>query len=228
MNILFIGNSYTFFSNLPDIFALLCRTNGHTVRVDSVTCGGRRLFENLNDSRDALNPNDDYARKIDELITKFKYDALFLQEHSCHPLINCEEFFAGVKGLPSIINAKRTILYATWGRADGSDTLAQFGWTREFMTRELYRRYCEAAAYVEADVSPVGLCFAEIVDKLPEIELYDPDKSHPSYIGTCVAALCHYKTLFGDMPKDFSALKLDDIIAARLAEAVDTTTSRQA
>ena len=41
MNILFIGNSYTYFSDLPVLFSSLCAANGHKVRVDSVICGGR-------------------------------------------------------------------------------------------------------------------------------------------------------------------------------------------
>ena len=41
MNILFIGNSYTYFSDLHDLFSSLCAANGQDVRVDSVTCGGR-------------------------------------------------------------------------------------------------------------------------------------------------------------------------------------------
>ncbi len=221
MNILFIGNSYTYFSDLPALFANLCRANGQDVRVDSVTCGGRKLYENLNEFCSDLNPHDDYAKKIAELLDEVEYDVLFLQEHSCHPLLNPQLFLAGVVGLSTVIGAWRTVLYATWGRADGSDTLSHFGWTRESMTEGLYDAYCQAAQIAHAEVSPVGLCFAAIVDKYPEIDLYDPDKSHPSYAGSCVAALSHYKTVFGEMPSDLSALKLDSEVAAKLAGIVD-------
>ena len=67
----------------------------------------------------------------------------------------------------------------------------------------------------------MGLCFAKAVETTPEIDLYDPDKSHPSYAGTCVAALSHYKTVFGEMPQDLSALKLDREAAAKLVAIVD-------
>ena len=221
MNILFIGNSYTYFSDLPALFSSLCAVNGHDVRVDSVTCGGRRLHENLNAFCNDFNPDDDYSKKISELVEENEYDVLFLQEQSCLPILNPQMFLAGVVGLSTIIGAWRTVLYATWGRADGSDTLTHFGWTRESMTKDLYDAYCQAAEIAHAEVSPVGLCFAKIVESHPEIDLYDPDKSHPSYAGTCVAALSHYKTVFGEMPRDLSALKLDGDVAAVLAEAVD-------
>ena len=221
MNILFIGNSYTYFSDLPTLFSSLCAANGQEVRVDSVTCGGRRLYENLNEFASDFNPDDEYSKKISELVEENEYDVLFLQEQSCLPILNPQMFLAGVVGLSTIIGAWRTVLYATWGRADGSDTLAHFGWTRESMTKGLYDAYCQAAEIAHAEVSPVGLCFAALVESHPEIDLYDPDKSHPSYAGTSGAALSHYKTVFGEMPRDLSVLKLDGDVAAVLAEAVD-------
>lgn len=221
MNILFIGNSYTYFSDLPTLFADLCRSNGQDVRVDSVTCGGRKLYENLNEFCSDLNPHDDYAKKIAELLEEVEYDVLFLQEQSCLPILNPQMFLAGAVGLSTVIGAWRTVLYATWGRADGSDTLTHYGWTRESMTGGLHDAYCHAAALVHGEVSPVGLCFAAAVEKHSEIDLYDPDKSHPSYAGSCVAALCHYKTVYGEMPSDLSAFALDGEVAAKLAAIVD-------
>ena len=221
MNILFIGNSYTYFFDLPSLFASLCRANGHDVRVDSVTAGGRELHECLTEFYSDLNVGDPLGKKISELLEEVEYDVLILQEQSCLPYHNSELFFAGAVGLSTIIGAWRTILYATWGRMDGSEDLDYFGWTRLSMTKGLYDAYCHAAALVHGEVSPVGLCFAKAVETTPEIDLYDPDKSHPSYAGSCVAALCHYKTVFGEMPSDLSVLKLDGEAVDKLAAIVD-------
>ena len=221
MNILFIGNSYTYFFDLPTLFADLCRANGHDVRVDSVTAGGRKLHECLTEFYSDLNVGDPLGKKISELLEEAEYDVLILQEQSCLPYHNPELFFAGAVGLSTIIGAWRTILYATWGRMDGSEDLDYFGWTRLSMTQGLYDSYCHAAQLVHGEVSPVGLCFAKAVETTPEIDLYDPDKSHPSYAGTCVAALSHYKTVFGEMPADLSALKLDVEAVAKLVAIVD-------
>ena len=221
MNILFIGNSYTYFFDLPSLFASLCRANGHDVRVDSVTAGGRELHECLTEFYSDLNVGDPLGKKISELLEEVEYDVLILQEQSCLPYHNPELFFAGAVGLSTIIGAWRTILYATWGRMDGSEDLDYFGWTRLSMTKGLYDSYCHAAQLVHGEVSPVGLCFAKAVETTPEIDLYDPDKSHPSYAGSCVAALCHYKTVFGEMPADLSALKLDREAVDKLVAIVD-------
>lgn len=227
MNVLFIGNSYTFYNDLPALFSALCRANGHDVRVDSVTCGGRRLYENLNEFCNDFNPDDEYSKRLSELMEEVEYDVLFLQEQSCLPILNPQMFFAGVVGLSTVIGAWRTVLYATWGRADGSDTLAHYGWTRASMTEGLDEAYRTAATFAHAEVSPVGLCFAACTEACPDMDLYDPDKSHPSYAGSCVAALCHYKTVFGEMPTELSALNLDGDALAELARVVDATVTDQ-
>ena len=221
MNILFIGNSYTYFFDLPTLFANLCRANGHDVRVDSVTAGGRELHECLDETYEKLHSTDGLAVRIGELLGEVKYDVLILQEQSCLPFHNRELFLKGARGLSAIVGADRTVFYATWGRMDGSEDLDYFGWTRESMTKGLYDSYCKAAELVHGELSPVGLCFAKAVETTPEIDLYDPDKSHPSYAGSCVAALCHYKTVFGEMPSDLSALKLDGEAVAKLVAIVD-------
>ena len=221
MNILFIGNSYTYFFDLPSLFADLCRANGHDVRVDSVTAGGRELHECLTEFYSDLNVGDPLGKKISELLEEVEYDVLILQEQSCLPYHNPELFFAGAVGLSTIIGAWRTILYATWGRMDGSEDLDYFGWTRLSMTKGLYDSYCHAAQLVHGEVSPVGLCFAKAVETTPEIDLYAPDRPHPACPGAGVAALCHYKTVFGEMPHDLSVLKLDGEAVAKLVAIVD-------
>ncbi|MBQ9780387.1 MAG: hypothetical protein IJW00_05535 [Clostridia bacterium] len=227
MNILFIGNSYTYFYDLPELFAALCRQNGHDVRVDSVTAGGRKLHECLDDAHEKLHPTDGLAVRIAELLGEVKYDVLILQEQSCLPYHNTDLFCVGAKGLATIVGADRTVMYATWGRMDGSEDLAYFGWTRESMTKGLYDAYCKAADLIHGEVSPVGLCFARTVATAPEIDLYDPDKSHPSYLGSCVAALSHYMTVFGEMPHDLSTLKLDNEVAAKLTAIVEDVVTRR-
>lgn len=40
MKVLFVGNSHTYYNDMPRIFASLARDNGHDVQVESVTKGG--------------------------------------------------------------------------------------------------------------------------------------------------------------------------------------------
>ena len=50
-SILFVGNSYTYYHDLPQLFCSLACENGHEVRVDSVTKGARRLTRTENTAK---------------------------------------------------------------------------------------------------------------------------------------------------------------------------------
>lgn len=112
INVLFIGNSYTFYNNSWDIFKKICLAEGKKVNVDQVTCGGYTL-EQMND------PLNEYGAKVAEKLKNNKYDVVFLQEQSLRPAIGDEAlFYDAVRGLTQKIRANGAIpvLYETWGR----------------------------------------------------------------------------------------------------------------
>ena len=105
--------------------------------------------------------------------------------------------------------AKRICFYVTWGRKAGCPDLDEVGWTHDTMTVGLSDAYTRAAEVLGAECAYVGAAFHEIVVSHPEIELYDPDGSHPSYVGTCLAAMVMYKTVFGEVAAKAESLKQD-------------------
>ncbi len=218
MKILFIGNSYTFFNDMPTLLEALAQENGKELTADSVTKGGRRLYENLKEG-------DEKGEKIRSLATRNEYDALILQEQSFLAIVDYEAFLGGVRDLVALVKAKRNILYATWGRKAGSKKLEELGLTSEEMTDMLIKAYISAAKHVDAEISHVGRVFRRISKDMPALDIYDPDLSHPSYLGSAVAAICHYRTLFGELPKKIDSLSLEAVYADKLlsviAEALD-------
>lgn len=218
MKILFIGNSYTFFNDMPILLEALAKANGRDLSADSVTKGGRRLYENLK-------AGDEHGARIKALVSENDYDALILQEQSFLAIVDYESFLGGIRDLVALVNAKRNVLYATWGRKTGSEKLTELGLTSEEMTNKLTQAYISAANQVKAEISHVGKAFLKISTVFPELEIYKPDLSHPSYLGSVVAAICHYRTLFGEMPKNIECFELDSVPKAELlstiAEALD-------
>ena len=202
MKILFIGNSYTYFYDLPQMFEKLARENGKDVCVTSLTVGGRELHQNLN-------PQDEQYAELVAYLQGGRPDALFLQEQSVLPAVNQDLFLTGVQGLCDLISPARSIMYATWGRKEGSETLKIHGWTTQDMAMRLYHAYSTAAEVVGGSLSPVGLCFLAVGQAYPHIDLYDPDLSHPSLCGSVLATLCHYYTLFGELPAVCDSLGVD-------------------
>ena len=199
MKILFIGNSYTFYNDMPKLLEALLIENGYDASVDSVTKGGRKLYANLEDG-------DEYNAQILELVSKNSYDVLFLQEQSYFPIVDYDKFEAAVASLKKIVGAKRTLLYATWGRKTGCPLLNELKLSSTEMTNALASAYAKAAESAECELSEVGLAFASLCD---ELELYAPDLSHPSYIGSAVAAIVHYRSLMSVLPEKLSSLGLD-------------------
>ena len=212
-NILFIGNSYTYFNDMPQIFEQLARENAKDVFVSSVTKGGRKLIA----YEDPLDP---ITQKLDVLLKDHKYDVCFIQEQSVLPAIDFDLFIRGVDCVFDKVkeHAERLFLYATWGRKSGSETLSKYGWTTETMTRLLADAYGKAAEHIGAEISPVGMNFLKATEVYPEINLHNDDLSHPSYRGSCLAALTHYQTVFCEFPANTDALNLseEEISAFRL------------
>ena len=216
MNILFIGNSYTYVNDVPSLFDKLAKENGKNITVDSVTKGARKLYENLD-------PADEKYMEITRLISKKEYDVLILQEQSYLGITDYQSFEKGVLGVNTLVSPKRTVLYATWGRKEGCPLLQTLGLTSEGMCAALENAYKSAAKLINADISPVGRCFNEITKQYGDIDLYSPDLSHQSYIGSCVAAVCHYKTVFGEMPVLHKSLQLETDVYQKISCIIKET-----
>ena len=213
MNILMIGNSYTYYHDMPKILELLAIENGKDAKVDSVTKGGRKLYANLL-------PEDEYHQKIVQLCGERQYDVLILQEQSYFALVDYEKFLEGLSGLMKLVGAKRNLFYATWGRKEGCSLLTDLGLTRAEMSEKLADAYQKAAETLGAEISPVGCAFQALSRISPETELYMPDLSHPSLLGSTLAALLHYRAVFGEMPSSFESLGIDRAELSRLLQVV--------
>ncbi len=213
MKILFIGNSYTYFNDMPSKLRALIEENGGCAEVYSVTKGGRKLCQ-------YADIDDEYSHAIEELAADGDFDVLILQEQSYFALVDREKFLYGVKELAGKIGARRTLLYATWGRGDGCPLLDEHGWTRKSMTEGLLDAYREAAELIFGEVSAVGSAFYRVLEVWPEAKLYEDDLSHPSALGTALGVLVHYRTICGALPQKYSSLGIEAEDAARLAAAI--------
>ena len=215
MKILFIGNSYTFFNDMPSILENLARENGEDVTVFSVTKGGRRLFQNLKEG-------DEWGEKIKALCEEHSFDILILQEQSYLPVVDEEKFIEGASALKNLVGPKRTILYSTWGRKEGCPLLDELKLTSEEMTDALAKAYGRCAEVIGAEISYVGLTFSKIRKETEDIELYATDLSHPSYDGSVAAALCLYKTALGKMPKSYNSISTDSAFLTIIVNIINS------
>ena len=88
------------------------------------------------------------------------------------------------------------------------------------MTARLAESYGAAAEKISAELSHVGQAFLALNEKHPEIELHNPDRTHPSFVGSCLAAAVHYRTIFGEAPKTIASLGLDEETEAAIRAVI--------
>ncbi len=196
VRVLFIGNSFTYYSDIPSLFGYIADSAGELVVVESVTCGSWNLTK-------FADVNDEYGRQIDEKLSSASdYDAVVLQEQSTRPLTNYTAFLTAVKTLKTKIDKTQddcdVCLYSTWGYAEAA---AEYGKTIPELEQSIYEKYALAAEEIKADVCRVGAAFSTVYIGYPDINLYHEDNKHPSYSGAFLSACVHAATILGCDPR---------------------------
>ena len=201
--VLFLGNSYTYVNNLPQMLADVANSNGDVLVFDSNTPGGYTLEQH------ALN-----TTSLNKIMLG-TWDDVVLQEQSQLPSFSDPEVatmvFPFAHKLDSIIlkynPCAETVFYMTWGRKNGDASNCAV-WppvcTYSGMDSLLHLRYVQMATDNHGIVSPVGALWKYIRQNFPAIELYSADESHPSVAGTYAAACSFYATVFKKDPSSIS------------------------
>lgn len=187
MRILMLGNSFTYFHDMPEVLAALTGWE-----VIAHTRGGAYLSEHLD-------PTAELGQKTLPALTNEAWDVVILQEQSRAPYEQREAFMQSVRALcPLIRKAGATpVLYATWAYRNGTDKLASTGLTHAQMLDALTDGYHAAAAENGALVADVGKAFAAAAHKL---DLYAEDDYHPSPAGSLLAAMIIAQCIRGQTP----------------------------
>jgi len=182
--ILFIGNSYTYYHDMPSrLFVSKAAEAGRSFEVYTVLKGGYKLSQ-------YADPENPYGILLRETIENQHFDYVVLQDQSCNPIVDPENFLHGVESLKELLSdyTEHFILYATWGRKEGSSELEQLQITSTEMTQKLAEAYDLAGKKFGMVVAHVGKAFAERRKNNPLSELYEADMSHPSLEGSTLAA----------------------------------------
>ncbi len=195
VSVYFLGNSYTNYNSMSSIFGSIAASMGIEVEVLKRTKGSWHLWK-------FQNPNDEGGVTFHEDLANYDFDYAFLQDGSTQTLAAIAEFYDGVRLVGELIekDGATPILYQTWGRKAGHSVLDNYNLTTDSMARTVAAAYEAIARETGYTNSPAGSAFLDVYTNHPEIELYDPDLTHPSPTGSYLVALCHYATLFGRSP----------------------------
>lgn len=193
--VLFIGNSYTYFNNLPGMLTDLSTSLGDYVQLTSQVAGGATFQDH------ATNPATYTA------INSADWDFVVLQAQSQEPSfpdsqVNSETLPFAEQMADSIRNnsiCSNILMFMTWGRENGDPQWVPIS-TFDGMNSRLRNAYIRMADSIDASISPVGVAWKYVRDNYPSIQLYSPDGSHPSLEGSYLAACTFYASLFRKSP----------------------------
>ncbi len=192
--ILFLGNSFTYYNDLP---AIVERLSCGELECHSITRGGAYLNA-------YKTPSDELRGRLDELLSEHQYDYVVLQEQSLNAITDLGDYLSSVKNIASLVGNTKILLYQTWSYAEGSKILKRAGLSYAEMADGLENAVSRAAREIGAQVIPVGRVFANVCKHRPEIALYDDDGLHPSergsFIAACVFARFLCEKISGEIP----------------------------
>jgi sortase B len=211
MEILFIGNSFTYYNDMPAVFESLACMSEIDVSVKSVAFGGHYL-------RQHIQPGSE-ARKM--LETK-KWDYVVIQEQSMNPVTDYADFQSSTATLASLARecGAAVVLYQTWAYEKGSAKIKNTGLSYNKMHSDLNKAYMHAAHSCAALRAPVGNAFYYTLKKHPDIGLYDSrDGYHPSALGSYLAACVIFFSIFGSKRKIKFTADLEPATAALLQKS---------
>lgn len=179
LNVLFIGNSFTFRNDMPGLIAQLADDRDQSFLYEQIVAGGASLRTHWN------------AGKATELIKQNEYDFVVLQEQSTLPIKNAGRFHENVRLFNDVIVAagSKVVLYMTWARRKAPETQAN-----------LTEAYQSIGKDLGALVAPAGVAWEKLLAEPDAPILHDKDNSHPSLAGSYLAACVLYATVFAESP----------------------------
>jgi hypothetical protein len=194
-NVLFLGNSYTAYNDLPGTVRNIALSNGDTINIQSNTPGSQTLSQMFNNIT------------AKNLIDLGNWDYVIVQAQSQEPSFSPSQVASNTlpyaKSLDSLIKLKNpcaeVMYYMTWGRKNGdAGNCANYPviCTYAGMQGRLRESYLLMAQDNNSSVAPVGVVWAQVRQTDASIELYNPDESHPSVAGTYLAACTFYSSIF--------------------------------
>lgn len=193
ITVLFIGNSYTYRNEMPDMFQDLARSLGKNVYVECCTQGKATLV--IQSKRPELF----------EMIQSKKWDYIIIQASSRDLLrdsltIN-KKTIPALKRIISAIDKNnpktKKLFFMTWGYRNGNRPVKD-GDSFSKMTRRVKSGYLALKEKFNIGVVPVGMAWYKVRKTHQEMVLYDRDGAHPNVKGSYLAACCFYSGIFNE------------------------------
>jgi len=174
IKVLFVGNSFTYFFNLPQVVSSMAKSQGVEIITRQSTVGGSNLEEHWKEQKGTI------TRK---LLDSLKWDYVVLNNHSTSAIDTPEDFMEYGTKFIELVRSKgaKPIIMQTWGYK-----------SNPLMIRPIMEGYEKLVNSTKSAYVPAGELFMEVRKWRPDLELFQDDK-HPSSNGTYLLGLAFFK-----------------------------------
>jgi len=218
--VLFLGNSYTYVNDLPNLIKNLAEADGKILVYDQNTPGGYS-FQGHSTNTTSLGK-----------ISSKDWDFVILQDQSQKPSFPPSQVATDVYPYAKVLvdsiyannECTEALFFMTWGRQNGDqDNCSSYAplCTYEGMQGRLRESYLEMGVDNMASVSPVGIAWQKTREVTGDtINLYSSDESHPSIYGSYLAACVFYTSIFKSSPENNSFISTLSDTTAHLLQQI--------
>lgn len=193
--ILFVGNSYTFYNELPSMVVALADSAGVGMSASLIAPGGAWLA--------------DHARspEVAAAISDGDYDVVVLQEQSmvtADPEIAHDSTYPAAAALAQMAAAAgaEVVFFQTWGHQSGNVQVGHGSF--ESMQEAITATYADLGIRLAGQVAPVGEAWRIHFRSGSTLPLHDADGSHPNLSGSYLAAAVIAATIIDRDPGELT------------------------
>ncbi|MCA0153493.1 SGNH/GDSL hydrolase family protein [Winogradskyella vincentii] len=180
VSILFIGNSLTYYNNLPELVKQTAREYNVRVKYEMVAKPNYAIVDHWAEG------------KVQKLITKKKFDYVILQQGPSSQYEGRQMLIESGKDYKQLCDKTNTKLcyYMVWPSRTYYHTYDG-----------VIKNHRDAAKLNDAILLPVGEVWKAYFDRTDNFQYYGPDGFHPSLLGSKVAARVITEKLVNELKK---------------------------
>lgn len=174
IKVLFVGNSLTYYNNLPEIVKQVAALDSVQLTYEMIALPNYALVDHLAEN------------KVQSLITAGNFDFVVVQQGPSSQADGLEYLLNAAFPLSNLCKKKKAglVFYMVWPSKSRMQDFAG-----------VYRHYKIAADTTQSIFSPAGSAWQEAWKISPGLTLYGADNFHPSYEGSLLAAMVVYGSI---------------------------------
>ncbi|MDP5092245.1 MAG: hypothetical protein NWQ17_02980 [Polaribacter sp.] len=191
IRVLFVGNSFTYYNNLPQVVSAMAKSQDIIIETKHSTVGGSSLENHWKSER---------GTQTRVMLELEKWDFVVFNNHSLSAINKPENFIDYGKRFADLVRTKgaEPIFMMTWAYKSNPLMLPEI--------EKMYKTLCDQT---KSDYVPGGPLFASSIKYRPDLELFH-DNIHPSSNGTYLLGLAFFKYFTGksvnNIPTNISTL----------------------